>query len=331
MSFNGSNDKDEDSEYQGYESDDEKENMNPDFDNDIESKNKHFETESDLASSSTSHFGGVLYCKARGMSLDHMSTNSILHFKPGEENVHGAELFCSHSGCKAKGVKFRYCAHCKKAVAKRNFRNRHAHLGLMGNNGNDSRNQSTNPINSHINFNASAAMNQNQIQNLLCRSILGDITQMSTNSFSLSNTKGTVVQNKQYSASSRNEINMNHLYHPPQGLPPNQEPVPSAWINLYRNRPTSGNYSEVRVWQQQVMSFLSFSPSINGGFSHVSSEGSIGTTINSNPVRAVKQEFEGAAFRFHPNLHINTENLDYDNISLLDSKGSVISFPYSTL
>lgn len=330
MSLNGSNDKDEDSEYQGYESDDEKENIKPDFDNDIESKNKHFETESDLASSSTSHFG-VLYCKARGMSLDHMSTNSILHFKLGEENVHGAELFCSHSGCKAKGVKFRYCAHCKKAVAKRNFRNRHAHLGLMDNNGNDSRNQSTNAINSHMNFNASATMNQNQIQNLLCRSVLGDITQMSTNLFSFSNTKGTVLQNKQYSASSRNEINMNHLYNPSQGLPPNQEPVPSAWINLYRNRPTSGNYSEVRVWQQQVMSFLSFSPSINGGFSHVSSEISIGTTINSNPVRAVKQEFEGAAFRFRPNLHINTENLDYDNISLLDSKGSVISFPYSTL
>jgi hypothetical protein len=329
MSLNGSNDKDEDSEYQGFESDDEKENINPDLDTEIEFETQNNETERSLTSSSTSHLG-VLYCKARGMSLDHISSNSILHFKPNEENVHGAELFCSHSGCKAKGVKFRYCAHCKKAVAKRNFRNRHAHLGLMTNVGNNSRCQSTNAANSQIHWNTSASINQSQIENMYCRSALGDITQMGTNSFSFSNTKGTVLQNKNSFASANNQILMNHFYNSSHLLPVNEEPVPSAWINLYRNRPTNGNYSEVRLWQQQVMSFLSFSPRMGGGFSHVSSEGST-STIKSNPVHAVKQEFEGMAFRYHPNLHINTENLDYDNISLLDSKESIVSFPYSTL
>lgn len=330
MSSKDSNDKDEDdSEYQGYESDDDKENINPYVENEFEFKNKSPGTERNLASSLTSNLG-VLYCKARGMSLDHISTNSILHFKPSEENVHGAELFCSHSGCKAKGVKFRYCAHCKKAVAKRNFRNRHAHLGLMINNGNESRCQSTNTGDPQINFNASTTIAQREMQNTHCRSTLGDITQMSTNSYSFSNTQGPIPQNKLSSISTSNHMNMNHFYIPPKTLPVKEEPIPSTWIDLYRNRPTSGNYSEISVWQQQVMSFLSFSPRINGGFSHVSSEAST-VTINSNPVRAVKQEFEGMTFRYHPNLHVNTENLDYDNISLLDSKGSVISFPYSTL
>jgi hypothetical protein len=330
MSSKESNDKDdEDSEYQSYESDDEKENINPYFENDLELENKNPGTERNLASSLTSNLG-VLYCKARGMSLDHISSNSILHFKPSEENLHGAELFCSHSGCKAKGVKFRYCAHCKKAVAKRNFRNRHAHLGLTIGNGNESRCQRTNTCDTQINFNASAAIAQKQMQHTHYRSTLGDITQMSTNSFSFSNAKGPIPQNKISSISTSKEINMNHFYIPPRPLPAKEEPIPSAWIDLYRNRPTSGKFSEVSVWQQQVMSFLSFSPRINGGFSHVSSEAST-VSMNSNPVRAVKQEFEGMTFRYHPNLHVNTENLDYDNISLLDSKGSVISFPYSTL
>ena len=61
----------------------------------------------------------VLYCKARGMPIDHVGNNAILLFDEGYEGVHGAELKCSHKACAKDGVKFRWCAHCNKAVAKR--------------------------------------------------------------------------------------------------------------------------------------------------------------------------------------------------------------------
>ena len=41
---------------------------------------------------------------------------------------HGEELRCSHPVCQAGGVKFCYCAICKKPAAKRNFRGRHHHI-----------------------------------------------------------------------------------------------------------------------------------------------------------------------------------------------------------
>jgi hypothetical protein len=40
---------------------------------------------------------------------------------------HGAPLVCSFPACRDKGVKFLYCAYCKDACAKRQFRDRHKH------------------------------------------------------------------------------------------------------------------------------------------------------------------------------------------------------------
>lgn len=40
---------------------------------------------------------------------------------------HGAPLVCSFPACRDKGVKFLYCAYCKDACAKRQFRERHKH------------------------------------------------------------------------------------------------------------------------------------------------------------------------------------------------------------
>jgi hypothetical protein len=42
---------------------------------------------------------------------------------------HGAPLVCSFPACRDKGVKFLYCAYCKDACAKRQFRDRHKHGG----------------------------------------------------------------------------------------------------------------------------------------------------------------------------------------------------------
>lgn len=84
-----------------------------------------------FGTASPCYYGDILYCKARGMPLDHIGNNAILYFDKGLERVHGAELKCSHPACMRDGIKFRYCKHCNKPVAKRNFRKRHAHPELM--------------------------------------------------------------------------------------------------------------------------------------------------------------------------------------------------------
>lgn len=58
--------------------------------------------------------GRVIFCKARGMNLDHVGNNAVLTFDTGFDFVHGAELKCSHAVCRRDGVKFRYCKHCDK-------------------------------------------------------------------------------------------------------------------------------------------------------------------------------------------------------------------------
>jgi len=73
-----------------------------------------------------------LPCGARGMKADHNS--STAYFDVPENARHGQHLLCSHSVCRAAGVKFRYCFHCKKPVTKQNFRSRHLHASLDPNN-----------------------------------------------------------------------------------------------------------------------------------------------------------------------------------------------------
>ena len=46
--------------------------------------------------------------------------------------IHGQDLFCSSRECFLEGVKFKYCAACDKAVAKRNFKKRHSHFDESG-------------------------------------------------------------------------------------------------------------------------------------------------------------------------------------------------------
>jgi hypothetical protein len=73
----------------------------------------------------------VIYCKARGMPLDHIGNNATLHFQEGYKGMHGARLQCSHLSCKNIGFKFRICKHCEKAVGRWNFRQKHAHPELI--------------------------------------------------------------------------------------------------------------------------------------------------------------------------------------------------------
>lgn len=63
---------------------------------------------------------------------DNFNTTSpqTAYFDVPESARHGQHLLCSHSVCRAAGVKFRYCFYCKKPVTKQNFRSRHLHANL---------------------------------------------------------------------------------------------------------------------------------------------------------------------------------------------------------
>jgi hypothetical protein len=69
-------------------------------------------------------------CKARGVEIKlgqnpHVAKFAYIDIPVGTEN--GTILSCSHPVCSSLGRRFRYCTHCKTAVAKRNFNIRHAH------------------------------------------------------------------------------------------------------------------------------------------------------------------------------------------------------------
>jgi hypothetical protein len=69
-------------------------------------------------------------CKARGVEIKpgqdlHVARFAYIDIPVGTEN--GTILCCSHPVCSSSGRRFRYCNHCKTAVAKRNFNARHAH------------------------------------------------------------------------------------------------------------------------------------------------------------------------------------------------------------
>jgi len=64
-------------------------------------------------------------CRARHMPITHNEVSA--YFEITSDTAHGAELCCSHPECRKNGTKFRYCAYCKVAAAKRNFITRHGH------------------------------------------------------------------------------------------------------------------------------------------------------------------------------------------------------------
>lgn len=69
-------------------------------------------------------------CKARGVNIKpgqnpHVARYAYIDIPMGTR--HGTVLSCCHPVCIASGRRFRFCAHCETAVAKRNFNVRHAH------------------------------------------------------------------------------------------------------------------------------------------------------------------------------------------------------------
>ena len=69
-----------------------------------------------------------MYCKAKGMPVDHIGANATLQPNKDCEYIHSAVFKCSHPWRKEDGVKFLYCKPCGgKALSFANFFMRHSH------------------------------------------------------------------------------------------------------------------------------------------------------------------------------------------------------------
>ena len=180
------------------------------------------------------------------MPLEHTGTNAILQFPSTTTytttaNLHGEELICSFELCRRNGPKFRYCHHCQKAVAKRNFRKRHAHpeiyekrrqkMAVEQQQPSSSQcrpvSQSSKTSNLNVmnqsNFPIQTTYNPNSMESSQCTMISPSYNDMST------------------AASSNDQI-------PTMDIDNDNEGVPQAWIRLYHARPKNGDKRSIKNW-----------------------------------------------------------------------------------
>ena len=321
----------------------EKENSNPNLSIESSSENEEKENSNLNAgihgvSCDSPIMPKLLYCKARGMPLDHIGTNAVLYFHNGAEGVHGAELKCSHPTCAKKGIKFRYCKYCGKAVAKRNFRKRHAHPELMKKESNLQPPSMTPVRDRNISQDTTPLFkNKSNLSRRISRECgLSNKTGRPKNAMESDNE--SVRDHLKTPLSSCIELSINNDVRSHSGP---SERVPLEWIGLYHDRPTSGDTNHQQKWLQRVMELVAIEPTED--------EKSIldeqATTPNS--VQAVREEFsmnfpprciscnertqdEDGTIRYRQyaeslSLHINTDlDLLGTNAISLDSNGSII-------
>lgn len=171
------------------------------------------------------------------MPFNHTGTNAILHFaNRNKEVTHGADLVCSHSLCFSKGVKFRYCLHCNKAVAKRNFRRRHAHPEIFG--------------------------NKQQILTLEH----DDSNNMTNNRNVTSTTK------KKEEEGTDQPTDLSWLPNTHQMKQAIDSTIPEAWAQLYHLRPKNGDKEQIKIWLMHAMRVADVSSKQVDELKHPSSE-----------------------------------------------------------
>lgn len=237
----------------------------------------------------------ILYCKARGMSLDHIGSNAILQFESGSHGVHGAELRCSHQLCKDDGIKFRYCKHCSKAVAKRNFRKRHAHPELI-----DVENLPasiiTIPLPAHHPPQPQMYMNNTRPIPSISSSMSMQSTPLLKNtrgdeSSKVSDTESVLQPmdiDTRVAAGETSQL----LFGDTKSNTSCCQDIPSAWIELYRNRPNRGNIYSKQEWLQQVMKVAQVGVNTDEtSRNHCDEDESSKQITPSNSVLAVQEEF----------------------------------------
>ena len=289
-------------------------------------------------------YSDVLYCKARGMPLDHIGSNAILYFDKGFERVHGAELKCSHPSCMRDGIKFRYCKHCNKPVAKRNFRKRHAHPELIDHADDQVSSSKNSSSYQQHQLQQHQELQQQQFQQLqqqhgilihepplppLITSQQYDHNQDGTTPLlKNSSTMMMISMPPLLDNSSYNNTNSSHIFASSyQNTGPNcghgnvfyesnelrcqqllgdLPPALQAWIDLYQKRPIGGNFVQQQEWLQKVMAVAELGPisALNTNRSELTVEVEAERSI-SNSINAVKEEF----CRSFPPKFVNCEDI----------------------
>eukprot|EP00557_Chaetoceros_sp_GSL56_P005735 CAMPEP_0176500948 /NCGR_PEP_ID=MMETSP0200_2-20121128/13872_1 /TAXON_ID=947934 /ORGANISM="Chaetoceros sp., Strain GSL56" /LENGTH=387 /DNA_ID=CAMNT_0017899747 /DNA_START=892 /DNA_END=2052 /DNA_ORIENTATION=+ len=278
-----------------------------------------------FGASSPCYYGDILYCKARGMPLDHIGNNAILCFDKGLERVHGAELKCSHPSCMRDGIKFRYCKHCNKPVAKRNFRKRHAHpelIDLEDESKNSSSYQShqfhhqqQQPRLVHGEpplppLHPAMMSQQQQLHEHQHSSITAPLLKQSATNMMLSmpplmnspsphdftsdhQQQRTTISNSTRTLNPSFGCEIKHdniLQH--HHTPRDHVAIPQIWIDLYQRRPVGGNIIQQQEWLQNVMAVAELGPVVapNTNRSDLT-ETAGGERSISNSISAVREEF----------------------------------------
>ena len=281
--------------------------------------------------------GGVLYCKARGMPFDHVDSKAILNFDEGQYKVHGADLKCSYHLCRADGIKFRWCAICNKAVAKRNFRKRHAHPGSEV----QHLCPPANKVKKRRRAISDGSKNKAQWKSIKEEEETEPSIPKDVRNESYSSNHSHVTSQHDCTWSQCNTMSMPGLENDPLHceLNPSKVPIPQTWIDLFHSRPVGGSKEDVKHWLIQAMFVAGLSDE------NKRNDESTCTQLQSNPVVATREEFSGAIpprfinytrfdekdghvakYRQHADtlsLQINTELDATSNSILLDSEGSI--------
>jgi len=271
----------------------------------------------------------VIYCKARGMPLDHIGNNATLHFQEGYKGMHGAELQCSHLSCKNDGIKFRFCKHCEKAVAKRNFRKRHAHPELISLQ--EIEDTPLPPLQQHRTTNR-FEKNMSSLPSLVT-----SIKSMPLTRNESSSIKDEVINHPGLCnpiVDHRDGCMDIELLKGSQNLQPMEmdldiptedfaiaavrdqavirsqcietQIIPQVWNNLFLTRPRGGSLIEQQEWLQQVLNVADIGQQDAHPLDREEGDESISNPILSNSIKAVREEFRGSC----PPLFIEYEETE---------------------
>lgn len=186
-------------------------------------------------------------CKARGIEIQsgqnpHVARFAYIDIPVGTKC--GTVLSCSHPVCMASGRRFRYCTHCKTAVAKRNFNVRHAHTDL-----------STIPTSvillppkQHLKLQFQPPHQPQHQPNKSYSSVASEFTETvdTTGQFEITDVSSSIEAHSNYNttASSADSISRNRMPLSAQEL---------AFISLLRSRPGDEYPDELEKWKIKLL------------------------------------------------------------------------------
>eukprot|EP00934_Nitzschia_sp_Nitz4_P004628 Nitzschia sp. Nitz4//scaffold175_size95217//83634//84979//NITZ4_004737-RA/size95217-processed-gene-0.36-mRNA-1//1//CDS//3329538981//4618//frame0 len=181
-------------------------------------------------------------CRARGMPPDHCSESAYFWIHP--DMAHGGDLLCSYPGCRASGVKFRYCKVCRVPAAKRSFLFRHGH---------SLRNQRESPpVTSEAEVSCSGSVGSETPANVRTTSS-SDSSTLTENQGSLKSTSPSVVSHESAKTKKRRRDATDVESTESSMTTSSEDSRTSRWRALLNERPEDNDEDKMSVWLMRVM------------------------------------------------------------------------------